>query len=118
VGEAPGATLAHSRCVPHAAVRVHADRSRSLLDESIDADIEAISLEIEALQEKSPTAHKAQPRRRVALPAELIGVSLGSGNMTDLWALELAAVFRAQAQVDCWITGERSPCEGQDVTIP
>lgn len=40
---------------------------RSLLDESIDADIEAISLEIEALQEKIPTP-RAQPRR-VALPA-------------------------------------------------
>jgi transposase len=40
---------------------------RSLLDESIDADIEAISLEIEALREKAPTP-KAQPRR-VALPA-------------------------------------------------
>jgi len=40
---------------------------RSLLDESIDADIEAISLEIEALQEKAH-APKAQPRR-VALPA-------------------------------------------------
>src|ERR1700761_3500412 len=40
---------------------------RSLLDESIDADIEAISLEIEALQEKVAT-QKAQPRR-VALPA-------------------------------------------------
>jgi len=42
---------------------------RSLLDESIDADIEAISLEIEALQERSPAAPKAQPRR-VALPAQ------------------------------------------------
>jgi transposase len=42
---------------------------RSLLDESIDADIEAISLEIEALREKSPSAPKAQPRR-VALPAQ------------------------------------------------
>ena len=42
---------------------------RSLLDESIDADIEAISLEIEALQEKSPSAPRAQPRR-VALPAQ------------------------------------------------
>ena len=40
---------------------------RSLLDESIDADIEAVSLEIEALQEKVATP-KAQPRR-VALPA-------------------------------------------------
>lgn len=34
----------------------------SMLDESIDADIEAISLEIEALQEKMSTP-KAQPRR-------------------------------------------------------
>jgi len=42
---------------------------RSLLDESIDADIEAISLEIEALQEKPPSVPKAQPRR-VALPAQ------------------------------------------------
>ena len=42
---------------------------RSLLDESIDADIQAISLEIEALEEKSPTAPKVQPRR-VALPAQ------------------------------------------------
>ena len=40
---------------------------RSLLDESIDADIEAISLEIEALQEAVPTL-RAQPRR-VALPS-------------------------------------------------
>jgi len=41
---------------------------RSLLDESIDADIEAISLEIEALQERAPSAPKLRPRR-VALPA-------------------------------------------------
>jgi transposase len=41
---------------------------RSLLDESIDADIEAISLEIEALTERPASAPKAQPRR-VALPA-------------------------------------------------
>jgi transposase len=41
---------------------------RSLLDESIDADIEAISLELEGLQEKSPPAPKDKPRR-VALPA-------------------------------------------------
>lgn len=40
---------------------------RSLLDESIDADIEAISLEIEALQAAVPTP-RAQPRR-VALPS-------------------------------------------------
>ena len=40
---------------------------RSLLDESIDADIEAISLEIEVLRE-SPSRPKAKPRR-VALPA-------------------------------------------------
>jgi transposase len=40
---------------------------RSLLDESIDADLEAISLEIEALQEKPPVA-RVKPRR-VALPA-------------------------------------------------
>ena len=41
---------------------------RSLLDECIDADIEAISLEIEALQEKPASAPKEKPRR-VALPA-------------------------------------------------
>lgn len=41
---------------------------RSLLDESIDADIEAISLEIEALREKPSATPKSQPRR-VALPA-------------------------------------------------
>jgi transposase len=41
---------------------------RSLLDESIDADIEAISLEIEALREKPPSAPKSKPRR-LALPA-------------------------------------------------
>jgi transposase len=41
---------------------------RSLLDESIDADIEAISLELEALSEKPAAPPKRQPRR-VALPA-------------------------------------------------
>ena len=41
---------------------------RSLLDESIDADIEAISLEIEALNEKPACRPKEKPRR-VALPA-------------------------------------------------
>jgi transposase len=41
---------------------------RSLLDESIDADIEAISLEIEALKEKPASPPKDKPRR-VALPA-------------------------------------------------
>ncbi len=41
---------------------------RSLLDESIDADIEAISLEIEALQERAPSVPKSKPRR-LALPA-------------------------------------------------
>ena len=41
---------------------------RSLLDESIDADIEAISLEIEALTERPASVPKAQPRR-VVLPA-------------------------------------------------
>src|SRR5262249_37553532 len=41
---------------------------RSLLDESIDADLEAISLEIESLQEKPASAPKSKPRR-VALPA-------------------------------------------------
>jgi transposase len=43
---------------------------RSLLDESIDADIEAISLEIEALKEKPASPPKEKPRR-VALPAAL-----------------------------------------------
>src|ERR1700722_14011468 len=41
---------------------------RSLLDESIDADIEAISLELDALKEKPASPPKEQPRR-VALPA-------------------------------------------------
>ena len=41
---------------------------RSLLDECIDADIEAISLEIEALNEKPASPAKEKPRR-VALPA-------------------------------------------------
>ena len=41
---------------------------RSLLDESIDADIEAISLEIEALRERAPSVPKSKPRR-LALPA-------------------------------------------------
>jgi transposase len=41
---------------------------RSLLDESIDADIEAISLELEALSERPAAPPKQQPRR-VALPA-------------------------------------------------
>src|SRR5579871_2126928 len=40
----------------------------SLLDESIDADIEAISLEIEALRDKPVSVPKGIPRR-VALPA-------------------------------------------------
>jgi transposase len=41
---------------------------RSLLDESIDADIEAIGLEIEALVDKPSPVPKSKPRR-VALPA-------------------------------------------------
>ena len=41
---------------------------RSLLDESIDADIEAISLELDALSEKPASPPKQQPRR-AALPA-------------------------------------------------
>jgi transposase len=41
---------------------------RSLLDESIDADLEAIGLELEALQKKPASEPKATPRR-VALPA-------------------------------------------------
>ena len=42
---------------------------RSLLDESIDADIEAISLEIEALKEKpaSPPKETAPPRRTAGI---------------------------------------------------
>jgi len=40
---------------------------RSLLEESIDADIEAISLEIEALKPKPSTIPKSQPKR-AALP--------------------------------------------------
>lgn len=43
---------------------------RSLLDESIDADIEAISLEIEALNDKTSAPPKEKPRR-AALPASL-----------------------------------------------
>lgn len=43
---------------------------RSLLDESIDADIAAIGLEIEALRERPPAVPKSQPRR-TALPASL-----------------------------------------------
>jgi transposase len=43
---------------------------RSLLDESIDADIEAIFLEIEALK-YSPTAPAKEKPRRAALPASL-----------------------------------------------
>jgi transposase len=43
---------------------------RSLLDESIDADIEAISLELEALKDKPASPPKEKPRR-VALPAVL-----------------------------------------------
>jgi transposase len=42
---------------------------RSLLDESIDADLEAIGLEIEALKAKPSSVPKSQPRR-VALPAQ------------------------------------------------
>src|ERR1700730_15628835 len=36
---------------------------RSLLDESIDADIEATSLELEALNDKPASPPKQQPRR-------------------------------------------------------
>ena len=36
---------------------------RSLFDESIDADIEAISLEIEALKDKPSSAPKSKPSR-------------------------------------------------------
>jgi transposase len=43
---------------------------RSLLDESIDADLQAISLELEALQDKPASRSKSQPRR-MALPATL-----------------------------------------------
>ena len=41
---------------------------RSLLDESIDADLQAIELEIEALKDKTTPGPKSKPRR-VALPA-------------------------------------------------
>ena len=44
------------------------DLQRSLLDDSIDADIIAIELEIEALQDKAPPAPRSKPRR-VPLPA-------------------------------------------------
>jgi transposase len=44
-------------------------QQRLLLDESIDADIEAINLEIEALKDKPASPPKEKPRR-VALPAE------------------------------------------------
>ena len=44
---------------------------RSLLDESIDADIEAISLELEILNNKPVSPPKQQPRR-VALPAAFL----------------------------------------------
>ena len=43
-------------------------QQRSLLDDSIDADIAAIGLEIEALQDRPPTAPKSKPRR-MPLPA-------------------------------------------------
>ena len=43
---------------------------RSLLEETIDADLEAIERELEALQTKRPEPAKATPRR-VALPAHL-----------------------------------------------
>src|SRR6185437_8445284 len=42
----------------------------SLLDESIDADLASIELEIEALRERPAEAPKSQPRR-LALPAHL-----------------------------------------------
>jgi transposase len=43
---------------------------RSLLDESIDADLQAISLEIEVLRERPVSAPQSKPRRP-ALPASL-----------------------------------------------
>jgi transposase len=43
---------------------------RSLLEETIDADLEAIELELEALQTQRPVPAKAIPRR-TALPAHL-----------------------------------------------
>lgn len=57
--------------------RYHFDRrseqmdpmQRSLLDESIDADLEAISLEIEALRDPPRTPPKDKPRRAVLPPA-------------------------------------------------
>ncbi len=48
---------------------------RSLLDESIDADIEAISLEIEALKEKPASPPKEKPRR-----VALAGIVPAPGN--------------------------------------
>jgi transposase len=45
---------------------------RSLLDESIDADLEAISLEIDVLRERPSSAPKSQPRR-MALPGRFPG---------------------------------------------
>ena len=43
---------------------------RSLLEETIDADLEAIERELEALQTERPTRTKSVPRR-AALPAHL-----------------------------------------------
>src|ERR1700685_394946 len=43
---------------------------RSLLEETIDADLEAIERELEALQSERPTRTKSVPRR-AALPAAL-----------------------------------------------
>lgn len=43
---------------------------RSLLEETIDADLEAIELELEALQTQRPVPAKAMPRR-TALPSHL-----------------------------------------------
>ncbi len=61
---------------------------RSLLDESIDADIEAISLEIEALKEKPALPPKEKPRR-VALPASFPRREVRHEPETTQWRLRL-----------------------------
>jgi transposase len=62
------ATLKRWRFGPHS--EQLDEIQRSLLDECIDADLEAIALELETLQDKAPSKPKAKPRR-VALPASL-----------------------------------------------
>ena len=48
-----------------------ASGQRSLLEESIDEDLEAISVELEALQERATDRPAKQNPRRVALPGHL-----------------------------------------------